>query len=655
MKKVSRRLAVDCGLWLMLAAIPHQIHSDPNDPYSYNLFELSRVEVSLVEKVPRIIKETPATIHIITAADIKTNGYFTLEEALADLPGFSFRNPQGYNSYVFQRGIPNQNNLTLLLVDGIQINELNSGGFYAGGQFNLANVERIEVVYGPLSVIYGTNAISGVINIITKTNPERSAEILAGSFNTYYANANYAYTSIDNNLLLRISTMFKTSHKAELRGNACDSNWTDDMELFEDDYALDFKIRAHSILAGLNFQNKQSSVSTQYPSVGTPYQDHGTLWNIYFLNAYIKHETELSDHLTLSTSFYGRNATVSDNTIFKITDTEQTGYYRPNYLLGAESVILYDQWKNVQFSGGISYEFDHLAKNFSITYSESSETKPPPPPTPLMETNSLISVFIKSQITARQYFILDAGLRFDRSSVYENVLTPCAALIFSKNPLNLKLIYAQAFRAPKPWDYYNGSGNPSLVPEEMESIELSANYFLSRYAQIGLSGYKNLLSSAITKETLGDGDDYRWINQGKIETKGFEFTTHYFYRRIKFLGNYTYISSANEKRERVPEIPKQTINAGITYYLVNNLQFNIRANFTGSKPNSSAPIPIKFRTIASAQVYSATISVINIYHFNAQLAVKNIFNTEYYHSSNLTATRFRQAQRTFLFKITYDL
>jgi len=63
------------------------------------------------------------------------NGYFTLEEALSFLPGFQFRNIQGINSYVFQRGIPNQNNLTLVLVDGMQINELNSGGFYAGGQY----------------------------------------------------------------------------------------------------------------------------------------------------------------------------------------------------------------------------------------------------------------------------------------------------------------------------------------------------------------------------------------------------------------------------------------------------------------------------------------------------------------------------------------
>ncbi len=86
---------------------------------------------------------------MITAEQIRDNGYFTLEDALADLPGFQFRNILGFNSYLFMRGVPSQNNKILLLVDGVQINELNSGGFYAGGQFNLTNVDRIEVVYGP--------------------------------------------------------------------------------------------------------------------------------------------------------------------------------------------------------------------------------------------------------------------------------------------------------------------------------------------------------------------------------------------------------------------------------------------------------------------------------------------------------------------------
>jgi len=138
------------------------------DVYNLNFGELSKLKIVTASKTEQNIGEVPTSIRVITASEISDKGYFTLDEMLSDLPGFQFRNIMSLNSYVFQRGIPNQNNLTLVLIDGVQLNELNSGGFYGGGQYNLANIERVEVVYGPSSVAYGTNAVSGIINIITK-------------------------------------------------------------------------------------------------------------------------------------------------------------------------------------------------------------------------------------------------------------------------------------------------------------------------------------------------------------------------------------------------------------------------------------------------------------------------------------------------------
>ena len=157
--------------FLLLSIYPFfycSAQSDSVNLYDLDLYQLSKLKITSASKVVENKNEISTWVNIITAAEIKRNGYFTLEEALSTLPGFQFRNIQGINSYIFQRGIPNQNNLTLVLIDGIQINELNSGGFYAGGQYNLSNVERIEVMYGPSSVAYGTNAVSGIINIITK-------------------------------------------------------------------------------------------------------------------------------------------------------------------------------------------------------------------------------------------------------------------------------------------------------------------------------------------------------------------------------------------------------------------------------------------------------------------------------------------------------
>ena len=125
-----------------------------------DLEALLDIEVVTASKRKQTTSRVPATVRVITAEQIRARGYLRLDQALAGLPGIQFRDILGINSYVFVRGVPNQNNLALILVDGLEMNELNSGGFYGGGHYNLGNVQRIAVVYGPGSAMYGTNAVS---------------------------------------------------------------------------------------------------------------------------------------------------------------------------------------------------------------------------------------------------------------------------------------------------------------------------------------------------------------------------------------------------------------------------------------------------------------------------------------------------------------
>lgn len=152
--------------------------TDTINIYDLSLTELSKLKINSASKGTENLIEIPSTIYIITASEIKEKGYLTLEEALSGLHGFQFRNTLGMNSYIFQRGIPNQNNLTLILIDGIKVNEFNSGGGYGGGQYNLANVDHITVIYGPASVAYGTNAVTGIINITTKSPVEKRLKLM---------------------------------------------------------------------------------------------------------------------------------------------------------------------------------------------------------------------------------------------------------------------------------------------------------------------------------------------------------------------------------------------------------------------------------------------------------------------------------------------
>ena len=113
------------GVFLISTSVYAQ-NQNLDELLDLDISELMNIQVVSASKTLQKVSEVPATVCVITEEQIHSNGYFTLEEALSDLPGFQFRNILGLNSYVFQRGVPNQNNLILVLIDGIQINELNS-------------------------------------------------------------------------------------------------------------------------------------------------------------------------------------------------------------------------------------------------------------------------------------------------------------------------------------------------------------------------------------------------------------------------------------------------------------------------------------------------------------------------------------------------
>ena len=126
--------------------------------------------VSSVSKSVESLLEAPATVVVITGAEIERRGYLDVEAVLHDLPGFDFskRAGAGYSN-IYQRGYRSiETNRTLLLVDGVEDNDLASSTAWVTRQFALSNIDRIEVVYGPASTMYGANAFAGVVNIITK-------------------------------------------------------------------------------------------------------------------------------------------------------------------------------------------------------------------------------------------------------------------------------------------------------------------------------------------------------------------------------------------------------------------------------------------------------------------------------------------------------
>jgi len=650
----NRKILLCIGFILLLAAGLFAQEKKLEELLEMNIQDLMNINVTTASKMPQMIKEVPATVRVITADQIKENGYFTLEEALSDLPGFQFRNIQGFNSYVFQRGVPSQNNLILVLVDGIQINELNSGGFYGGGQYNLENVDHIEVVYGPASALYGTNAISGIINIFTKdpeTDKGLSVSGLYGSFQTASTNVNYGYYNESKDFGIRISGLYKTSEKANLAGEKGGFNWTDDMENFEDDYSFDAKIKYRNLTYGFVYQNKQVSRSTNYRTYDTEYRDTGTNFNLQFINSYLKHSFNIFKNVSMSSGIYYRNATILDDSIAYITDSAQVGYFRPNHLIGMENMLTYTFKETFSLVGGIVLEKEKLAESISQSWSSSPDEKPPPPLQPNMFTNNLFSIYLQAQLQIIKGLQLTSGTRYDSSDYYGNVLTPRVALVYNKGRYTGKILYTEAFRAPKPWDYTVSAGNPNLEPEDMASLELSASYNFSDNLRLDLSAYRNRMKNVFIKETLDGG--YRWINSGQLNTNGFETSLEFRKGHFKSYCNYTYNFSTDENGDIIPEIAKHTLNLGFTYVFSKDIHFNIRGHYFGKRKNPKDILSTGSDIIEPAFVTHLTLSILNLKKFETYIIVKNLFNVEYFHTSNRPPDQYRQPQRTLMVKLAY--
>ncbi len=154
---------------------------------------LEDTEVVSATRTKTKVKEAPAAIYVISAQQIAERGYRTLSDALHDVPGMDFQHNYGvYPDLIHQRGLIGGMQRTLLYVDGIPDNNLNENAMLAGSvRFPLNNVERIEVISGPASALYGANAFNGIINIIMKdgaTRPGNQVDMTLGSYEATSSN-----------------------------------------------------------------------------------------------------------------------------------------------------------------------------------------------------------------------------------------------------------------------------------------------------------------------------------------------------------------------------------------------------------------------------------------------------------------------------------
>jgi outer membrane receptor for ferrienterochelin and colicins len=452
----------------------------PPDITTLSMQDLLDVDVvSTASKFPQEVREAPASITVITREDIHRFGYRTLTDVLASVRGFYTTYDRNY-SYLGVRGFSrpgDYNTRFLLLVDGRRLND----GIYdmapIGTDFpiDVSLVERIEVIRGPGSSLYGTSAFFAVVNVFTSTGASRKGlqlETRAGSLHTGAALASFGGVTAGGAEFLVGGSIYGSQGQTRLHfpefdtgepgsGMARDIDDDESFRAFASMSAGRVSIRAS--LARREKQVPTASFSTifgddrevtsdQYASISAVYD--GPIGRNWLGTARVAFDDY--QYGGAYPGDYGADGTglFVDGAIARTLTTELTARRRVArvHVITAGAEIRH-QVRNRQFS-----------EDF---YGATTEINTP-------GTN--LGVYIQDEVRIRSWLLGTVGGRVDRIPGFGAYATPRAGLvILPRDQTALKFIYGRAFRAPNAYElyYYRApEGSAALAPEQMRSSEV---------------------------------------------------------------------------------------------------------------------------------------------------------------------------------------
>jgi len=491
--------------------------------------ELMNIEIFSASKFPQKISETPASVSLVTAADIKSYGYRTLADILRSVRGMDVTYDRNY-SFLGARGFNRPggyNNRILLLVDGYRVNDVVYDSAPIGTEFilDVDLIERVEVVRGPGSSIYGSNAFFGVVNVITRHGRDYNGWEASGEAASFGAgNGRLTYgKQHENGAELLLSASYYDSRGQDMFFPEFNTPATNNGVAQGLDH--DTAKRAYGKLSFNNFtlaaiySEREKGIPTA--SFGTVFNDPHAQTTDALTALYLGYDGQLSGQqdITARMSYDGysyRGIYPWDQPPVTLNDDRSWGewwgadvklvsrYDRHKLVLGAE---YQDNFRQDQQTYDIAPYWLYLDDKRSSTRE---------------------ALYAQDEMTLRENLKLNAGLRYDHYSTVGDTVNPRLALIHTPRPgTALKLLYGTAFRAPNIYELYYAStdqkANQNLKPEEITSHELVIEHQLQPNFRLIASAYYNRIRNLID-QVIDPADGFLvFQNTGGAKAKGAEF------------------------------------------------------------------------------------------------------------------------------------
>ncbi len=686
MSKSRIKFQIVFGLVLGINSIAKANVDDMDEFFSMSPAELAELSVSIATGTAKPVFQSASVTSVVTAEQIKTMGGTELHEVLETIPGLHVSiQPFTYDYIYTMRGIRNgTNSQVLVLLDGNRFSVPFQGRAVTGLELPIEDIQRVEVIRGPGSALYGADAFAGVINIITKKAKDIDGTVIGGrvgNWNTQSGWVQHGGQWADWD----VAASLQYTHT---RG--------DDQRIIISDSqsALDSTLGTNASLA-------PGSMQTQFESWNAHLNLQRKYWDIGFwafngdggtragVAAALDPTGEVESQqymgsIKFSTEDYFEDWKFQAHASYLYTDvqTNQLQIFPNNTVLpidkdgnlsfdlskirgltlfanGVKGIIgrthqmptielsaIYQGLQDHRLRVQAGYRYEEIKTREFKNIGKGVLSGNPPPSvvygaiTNVTDTKyvylpnanrSIWSLALQDEWQIAKNWQLTTGVRFDHYSDFGATVNPRLALVWDINEqLTSKLLYGRAFRAPNFSELGNNNnpvllGNPDLDPETINTIELAFDYRPIQSLRTALNLYYYSIEELIQPDPIGPSK-FKTENSGNQEAYGLEFEWNWQLHEHFFVsGNYAWVNARDKDAgQAVAGVPEQQLYVAALWEFMPRWTLQSQLKWIGKRTNEPGD---NRKNIKDYETVDLTLRGQKILgHINLQASVRNVFN-----------------------------
>ncbi|WP_457598229.1 TonB-dependent receptor plug domain-containing protein [Hydrogenimonas sp.] len=596
------------GRYFTLAAIAATVSSVQIHAQNTQAIQLHKIVVSAAN-TEQDEEDVTDDITVITADEIQERGYLTLKDALASVPGLTFTSNGGFGqpTAFYLRGINSDH--TLLLIDGIRANDITGLNGPQYELYSLANVERIEIVRGPQSGIWGGDATAGVINIVTKSAKGERLSLSAkgGSYDTKSLSlvvgdrlGAFDYTLSLAQLETKGFSAAEPGQRSPLYGQRGDDlGWEEDpytnrsigLKVGYDLTSRDrLEASVEAVDADIHYDSIDFVTGATVDAPDGPYTTN-RIRNRFYRGSYIRTDGDNRAELFYRVSTFNR--------------TQYGGY--SGHLKESGFKDRFDYLAGSFFQAGLGYQGFHQGVSAGA---------------PLNRKYANRYLFASNHNTLFDgKTIVSEAVRYDNYSSFENKLTYKAGLKqYLYGSLFVAANYATAYNVPTLYRLYDSwVGNADLQPESSRGYDIAFGYG----DRLKLLYYSQKIDRLIDY----DYGTWQYYNvDGRSTFKGVEVQySQPLFEAMRLDLGYTRLLEAENENGALPRRAKRKFDYAITWYPTEEHTVNLNGYYVGERYDDAA------ETVQTGKYNVTNLSLRHNFAkgYTGEIEVRNLFDRFY--------------------------